>query len=226
MKDLALCTPEERNTLLETFQHIYKVRARLHHFAAHLRKSLNAHFFPGDVASAFARILEQRGAVHDHSKLNDPELSIFAKQTHLLAGVPYGSDEYKELLKGLGPALDHHYAHNSHHPEHYPNGIDDMDLFDLIEMFCDWWAATERHESGDIMKSIDVNQERFNMDPRLADIFRRTVDRWNEPPRTPGIAAPSLFDLLSTILFGLNILGWKHWIASPLPDVCAQTKPE
>lgn len=50
-----------------------------------------------------------------------------------------------------------------------------MDLFDVIEMFVDWWAASERHEDGDIMKSIDINKERFQMSEQLCNIFKNTV---------------------------------------------------
>ena len=35
----------------------------------------------------------------------------------------YGSPEYKASLKELGPALEHHYKENKHHPEHWLNGI-------------------------------------------------------------------------------------------------------
>ena len=40
--------------------------------------------------------------------------------------------------------IEHHYAVNSHHPEHYEAGIAGMSLFDLIEMLVDWKAASER----------------------------------------------------------------------------------
>jgi hypothetical protein len=37
----------------------------------------------------------------------------------------------------MAPALKHHYENNRHHPEHFKNNIDDMNLIDLIEMLCD-----------------------------------------------------------------------------------------
>ena len=89
----------------------------------------------------------------------------------------YGSADYKEQLKGLKVALDNHYKNNSHHPEHYENGVNDFDLFDLVEMFFDWKAATERHDNGDIMKSIDINKERFELSEQLCDIMRNTAVR-------------------------------------------------
>ena len=125
--------------------------------------------------------LIRRGMVHDNSKLEDPEKAEFDRLTPVLKTLTYGTDEYKESLKELGTALQHHYDNNSHHPEHYENGIDGMDLYDLIEMFFDWKAASERVKDGDIRKGInEVNKDRFNISPQLLSIFNNTLDRYNK----------------------------------------------
>jgi hypothetical protein len=121
--------------------------------------------------------LQRRAIIHDKSKLKSPEKELFDEFTPKLAGCTYGSDEYKEFLKGLKVGLDHHYAHNSHHPEHFENGMNGFDLFDLIEMFFDWKAATERHNDGNIYKSIEINQKRFGYPDMIASIFKNTADR-------------------------------------------------
>lgn len=121
--------------------------------------------------------LIRRANVHDKSKLESPEKEYFDEYTPKLAGSTYGSDEYKSFLKELKVGLDHHYAHNSHHPEHYENGIDGFDLFDLIEMFFDWKAATERHNDGNIHKSIIINKERFKISDQLESILSNTAKR-------------------------------------------------
>lgn len=121
--------------------------------------------------------LTRRGQVHDDSKLVDPEKAIFDEYTPKLKDSTYGSDEYKGFLEGMGVALKHHYENNSHHPEHYENGIEGMDLFDLIEMMVDWKAAGERHADGNIDRSLQVNKERFNIQPQLLQILQNTADR-------------------------------------------------
>ena len=121
-------------------------------------------------------LLYKRAMGHDQTKLEQPELPLFTEYTEKLAGCTYGSEEYKQFLQGLKPALEHHYAKNRHHPEHYPNGIDDMTLIDVMEMICDWKAATLRHNDGNILKSIDINMERFGISPQLAQIMRNTVE--------------------------------------------------
>lgn len=120
--------------------------------------------------------LDNRRMHHDQSKLNSPEAEIFEVYTPKLKGTTYGIDEYKQYLKEMKVALDHHYAVNRHHPEHFgPNGINDMTLIDLIEMLCDWLAATKRHADGDIYKSIEINKARFGYSGQLARIFENTV---------------------------------------------------
>lgn len=121
--------------------------------------------------------LIRRANVHDNSKLESPEKELFDEFTPKLKGCTYGSEEYKGFLSELKVALDHHYKENSHHPEHYENGINGFDLFDLVEMFFDWKAATERHADGDIMKSIQINKERFNMSNQVVDILKNTAIR-------------------------------------------------
>lgn len=149
--------------------------------------------------------LEARGFAHDQTKLGPNEKPIFDRVTRRLKGLTYGSDEYKASLKDLGPALTHHYANNSHHPEHYKkqvciicfaeypadyrenckqcrNGqmteepnVGGMSLLDVIEMLCDWKAAGERHADGSITRSLAVNRGRFKISDQLHSILENTV---------------------------------------------------
>ena len=119
--------------------------------------------------------LNIRAFDHDQSKLESPEREIFDEFTPKLKDTTYGSDKYNGYLKEMKVALDHHYKQNRHHPEHHENGVKDMNLIDLIEMLCDWKAATMRHADGDIMKSIEHNQKRFGYSNELASIFKNTI---------------------------------------------------
>lgn len=119
--------------------------------------------------------LEERGFKHDQSKLNPPEKPVFDRVTPRLRGLTYGTPEYAASLKELGSALAHHYEHNSHHPEHYAEGIAGMSLLDLVEMLCDWKAAGERHHDGCMSRSLTVNRDRFGIDPQLQRILENTA---------------------------------------------------
>lgn len=121
--------------------------------------------------------LDDRATNHDRDKIDDStEKALFDKYTPKLANCTYGSDEYKSFLDGLKPALDRHYANNRHHPEHFENGIQGMNLIDLLEMLCDWKAASERHADGNIFKSIEINQKRFGYSDDLKAILRNTAE--------------------------------------------------
>jgi hypothetical protein len=119
--------------------------------------------------------IQARITKHDLSKMQQPELPIFDEYSPKLKTTTYGSDEYKQSLKEMKVALDHHYANNRHHPEHFKGGINDMTLVDLVEMLCDWKAATERHD-GDhsLTRSLMVNQDRFGITDQLIGILYNT----------------------------------------------------
>ncbi len=128
----------------------------------------------------FERELNQRMNDHDQSKFfDDTEAKLFAKYTDKLSDVTYDSEEYWELMEKLKPALEHHYENNRHHPEHWESGIDDMNLADIIEMFFDWCASSQRHKDGDVRESIEKNKDRFDLSDQLAQIFENTVDDFN-----------------------------------------------
>lgn len=148
---------EEYDSTQDTQEHIDKVRVYL--YKAQLE-------------------LMTRGLVHDASKLVSPEKEYFDRETPFLAGLEYNSDAYREGVKRLKPALDHHYANNSHHPQYYGDkGVSGMNLFDLIEMFFDWKASGERTKTGNIYKSIEINKTRkaINMSEQVAEIFANTA---------------------------------------------------
>ena len=122
-----------------------------------------------------ANQLRVRGKNHDRSKLSNEELPHFAVASSLKT-LKYGSREYKQALKGLGPALTHHYCNNRHHPEHFDNGLPDMNLVDMIEMLCDWNCAAARHDSEhNVFKSINHNRMRFHIHYQMACVLWNTA---------------------------------------------------
>lgn len=149
-----MLTQEQQATNFATMRHIERVR---------------------NLLGVVIRELLERGELHDQSKLESPEVELFTEFTPKLAGCTYGSAEYEGFRKAMGAALAHHYAKNRHHPEHHKNGVDDMNLVDLVEMFCDWKAAGERHNDGNILKSIEKNADRFSLSPQLVRILENTA---------------------------------------------------
>ena len=131
--------------------------------------------------SEMISLLAKRALCHDASKLESPEEKGFAKHTENLRGLTYGSDEYRAELAAMQEFLDHHYEHNRHHPEFHSEGVSGMTLVDLVETFCDWRAAVERHADGDIYKSIEHNAKRFKLDPQVVAILKNTAKLFDNP---------------------------------------------
>lgn len=121
--------------------------------------------------------LTKRAQDHDNTKLEPPEADIFEEFTPKLKDSIFGSKEYKKFMKDMKPALDHHYAHpdSRHHPQHFSDGINGMNLIDLIEMLIDWKAASMRSTSGDINRSLEINAKRFKMPKALVRLLENTV---------------------------------------------------
>lgn len=117
-----------------------------------------------------------RAIIHDWSKFRKVESQEFAKVVLKLKHTTYGSDEYRSLLRAIKPAIDAHYKANTHHPEHWADGMGSMDLIDLVEMAFDWKVASKRHTDGDVMRSIEQNAERFGYGPLLARILKNTLE--------------------------------------------------
>lgn len=131
-----------------------------------------------ELLNEFATEINRRGEVHDASKFDPVEKGPLDEMQRLIDAegpAPFGTDEYRRRTALLGPMLAHHYANNSHHPEHYENGIAGMDLFDLVEMFFDWKAASERGQESALNLSYSI--EKWKIDPMLASILRNTATR-------------------------------------------------
>ena len=87
------------------------------------------------------------------------------------------SIRYKLYIQEIKPALVHHNENNTHHPEHWEDGIIGMNLIDLIEMLADWKAATLRMKNkGNIRKSLEINKKRFKIPEPLYQVLKNTIN--------------------------------------------------
>jgi hypothetical protein len=112
-----------------------------------------------------------RGHRHDASKLVEPEVGTFDRVTAQLRSLTYGSDEYEAARASMGPALEHHYAANDHHPEHFPPGTvhevdvgtepafhpsgDEYTVASAVCSGCDW---TDRGDEEDVVDAAAMHE--------------------------------------------------------------------
>ena len=137
----------------DTLDHIGKVQSRLRQITGNL---------------------EQRGRVHDASKLISPEKEGFDA---LGENVPeYGTEAYREHMRAHKPTIQGHHAANDHHPEYFENRLEGMSLLSLTEMFADWKGANERNPEADFKKPLEYNRERFGISDQLYSILLNTAE--------------------------------------------------
>lgn len=97
--------------------------------------------------------LENRGIVHDASKMLDDEFEGFSRINKHARVHKFGSQEYKDGMAQEKPTIDLHFQRNSHHPEFH-----EQTFLDIIEMVCDWWGARKGYDSTmSWADSVDLN---------------------------------------------------------------------
>lgn len=147
---------EFKKAHFHTWEHIHEVRVRI---------------------QKIQKILAQRALKHDRTKmLDDIEAAIFAEAGEKFADIKYGSKEYTENLERIKPAIEQHHRANRHHPEFHKEGINGMNLVDIVEMFCDWDAAVKRNKEGNIYESLRIQKERFDISDQLYNIMRNSIE--------------------------------------------------
>lgn len=133
---------------------------------------------------ACAKRLLDRAVTHDASKFSEVERKAYVEPVWELntREVPYGSEEYKRLTAQMGEGWEHHKFRNAHHPENvqltcpefYGDPFAGMNLFDLMEMLCDWIAASKRRGNHPSLP-IDGFREKLGLDRQLECILRNTL---------------------------------------------------
>lgn len=110
--------------------------------------------------------LADRANEHDESLLIEPEASEFSK----IGGVNslFNTKHVPQYI------LDHHYRNNTHHIEHYNEGIVGMDLLDIIEMLCDWKDLSKRHDV-DLIDYIKSNQAEYQYSDEMCSVLCNTA---------------------------------------------------
>ena len=120
--------------------------------------------------------LRCRSKSHDRSKLQEPEFSACVSTRPRFKEVNYGSPEYEELVEEIKPAVEHHYKNNRHHTLFHKNGINDMNLRDIMEMLADWKAAERRSPDKSLADTLDYAFERYKISPQLGQILKNTLN--------------------------------------------------
>lgn len=127
-----------------------------------LRTMVAHRAFVSSYLNRFADAMNARAVEHDLSKLLAEEFDGFVAINRVAREHPYGSEEYKAALKN-NDVINLHFSRNRHHPEFYENGVAGMGLLDMIEMVCDWKAASEVYGVTSFQDALRIQVGRFSL---------------------------------------------------------------
>lgn len=125
----------------------------------------------------FADVLRTKGDLHDQSKLEEPEIYGWAAMD-LEPRYAYGSHEYFDKLNRFADVFKHHYAVNTHHPEHFKNPEQEMTLVDMIEMLCDWFAYKQDVSLEEGIALIYDQCDRFKFSKTIRNLLINTYTEY------------------------------------------------
>ena len=149
------------NNDFNTLKEVNKIYTHKHIIANYIKEIINN--------------LSSRALDHDNSKLTPEELEGYVKYGKILDNAVIGTQEYQETLELMDKYNQIHYKRNRHHPEYHANGVNDMNLIDIVEMFSDW-CATSDYKNTDVVKVMEETLfERFGIDDQLGNILKNTI---------------------------------------------------
>jgi len=127
-----------------------------------------------DYLKFIVNLLASRALTHDNSKNSDEEYKYFKMANSVNRNQFKTYEEYLNYIKPtLDKGLEHHYNVNRHHPEYFDNGIDDMNLIDILEMIVDWKVSIEQNDK-ELYEEIDYNFNKYNVSEQLKKIILNT----------------------------------------------------
>lgn len=141
------------NTREYVLKHIRSVRAKLYVILNEISK----------------RVLQ-----HDKSKLEYPEYNLWCKMDEE-PRYKYGTKEYFDKIERNKHVFNLHYKHNTHHPEHYVNGILDMDLVDVLEMLIDWISYKDKIRISEAIELIEQQSRRYGLSEEFECVLKNTL---------------------------------------------------
>lgn len=118
--------------------------------------------------------LYKRAYYHDDSKLQMPELQWLIDMDKE-PRYAYGTPEYFDKMKRWDKFFKSHYKGNRHHPDHFPNGVNDMNLADLCEYIVDIISYYKELHANVALDTVNKQQQRFGFDEQLTQILKNTL---------------------------------------------------
>jgi hypothetical protein len=101
----------------------------------------------------------------------------YSKNRHHPEHWPVPESEYDKVIAHVATLKedDPSKAWLTEYASSLKSQLNNMTLLDMIEMLCDWKAATERNKNGNIRTSIEFNATKYGMSEQLKKIFENSI---------------------------------------------------
>lgn len=110
--------------------------------------------------------LKRLGIVHDNSKIKNKD--EFRALTGIINDKSCLTNASSKLSSFKQDAIELHWKHNEHHPEHFSD-IKEMNRLNRLEMVCDWAARALQYKT-DLLEFVEKRQEeRFHFPELIYD---------------------------------------------------------
>jgi len=123
----------------------------------------------------FSSELRKRGLAHDRTKFQSFEFDRFLSGWEDFKKTDYGTEKYNESPDKVTEAREHHHENNRHHVGFYENGVEGMNLIDVLEMLSDWKAAARRSPNLNLEQTLDKAFDLYGIkDEQLRKVILNT----------------------------------------------------
>ena len=126
-----------------------------------------------------AKRIRIRGSRHDNSAMSGLEHAIGSMYSKHKLPTHWISDPTTlgNYPKDIQSAIKSHYENNDHHPEHFENGMYDMNIIQLTEMICDVFETLRENgvSQSDVHHHIEHMCNNYNIAEPLSSIIKNTI---------------------------------------------------
>lgn len=116
-----------------------------------------------------ANLIRKRSRSHDSFKFKEDILTVLSNY-NLQLSIAIDEDEILNLEK----KIELINTRNAKHPAFHKNGINNMTLVDIIEMFSDWLIIAEE-KNLDTVEFLEDNCKQFKISSQVLNIFINTL---------------------------------------------------
>lgn len=127
-----------------------------------------------DKLATVSREINTRARRHDQSSLSGTELRIYKEHFDELQKYPIFDPRRDIVLSKMRVAIAYHHEANDHHPEHFTNGIDDMNLLQLMEFVADVMSQSEQNGI-DVYEILPLLKDQYDISNQLYQVILNTV---------------------------------------------------